>query len=123
VVTSVAGVLFRTAADPASPLNPFSEESRPVREEAQALFGRIFEESDAKAPARLAAEPPELLGMYHMGVTLFWIHDTSPGAERTRRVVENTVDLVVKLVSLSRLPPLRPLVTRTLRLMAEIKQA
>lgn len=33
-----AGVLLRTTADPASPLNPFRSESRPVREEATALF-------------------------------------------------------------------------------------
>ena len=28
-----SGILFKTAADPESPLNPFGEESRPVREE------------------------------------------------------------------------------------------
>ena len=62
---------------------------------------------------------PDLLWTYHMGIILYWIHDDSPEAERTRRLTEQTVELVVRLVSLSRLPPLRPLVTRTLRLLAE----
>ena len=35
-----AGVLFRSAADPRSPLNPFSAESLPVRQEATELLPR-----------------------------------------------------------------------------------
>ena len=38
-----AGVLFRTAADPRSPLNPFSAESRPVRRESTELAERTVE--------------------------------------------------------------------------------
>jgi AcrR family transcriptional regulator len=116
-----AGVLFRSAADPRSPLNPFSEASRPVREEATELFGRVFRESTAKASKPLAAELPRLLWIYHMGIILYWIHDDSPGAERTYRLMERTTSLVVKLVGLSRLPPLRPLVTRTLGLLRELR--
>lgn len=116
-----AGVLFRSAADPRSPLNPFSEESRPVRAEATGLFRRVFEGSRAKASPRLASELPDLLWTYHMGIILYWIHDDSPGARRTYRVMEKTVALVVKLVSLSRLPPLRPLVTRTLDLLHDLR--
>ncbi len=113
-----AGVLFRSAADPHSPLNPFSEASGPVRRQAIELFGRVFRESNAKAPRKLADELPELLWTYHMGIILFWIHDDSPKAARTQRMVDETIDLIVKLVAISRLPPLRPVVTRTLRLVA-----
>jgi len=117
-----AGILFRSAADPHSPLNPFSEESRPVREEATSLFGRVFHESRAKASRQLAAELPELLWTYHMGVILYWIHDDSPGAERSYRLIEKTTPLVVKLVALSRLPPFRPVVTRTLGLLRDLRE-
>lgn len=116
-----AGVLFRSAADPQSPLNPFSRESQPVRREATELFAKVFRESNAKVPRRLAAELPELLWTYHMGIILYWIHDDSPGAERTQRLVAETIDLIVKLVAISRLPPLRPVVTRTLRLLATVR--
>ena len=56
-----------------------------------------------------------------MGVTLYWIHDTSPACAKTVQLVERTVDLVALLLSLSRLPPLRPLVRSMLRLAAELR--
>lgn len=116
-----AGVLFRSAADPKSPLNPFSPASGPVRREATDLFGRVFKESNAKVPGRLAQDLPELLWTYHMGIILYWIHDDSPGAERTQRLVGETIDLIVKLVAISRIPPLRPVITRALRLVATVR--
>src|SRR6266700_4298705 len=36
-----AGKLFKTAADPHSPLNPFSDESDPVRQESIAVFADV----------------------------------------------------------------------------------
>jgi hypothetical protein len=35
--------------------------------------------------------------------------------------MEETIDVIVKLVALSRLPPLRPVITRALRLVAVVK--
>ena len=116
-----AGVLFKTAADPHSPLNPFSEASREVRQEATALFARVVDESNAKVPGRLAAELPDLLWTYHMGIILFWIYDHSPDRVRSRRLTEQTVDLVVKMISMSRLPLMRPLVSKALRMTAELR--
>jgi Tetracyclin repressor-like, C-terminal domain len=40
---------------------------------------------------------------------LFWVHDRSPDAARTRLLVDRTVPIVARLVRLSRLPLLRPL--------------
>jgi hypothetical protein len=54
-----------------------------------------------------------------MGVILYWIHDVSPGCARTYRMVDRSVDLIARLVALSRLPPLRPLVRAALRFTAE----
>jgi len=111
-----AGVLFKSAADPASPLNPFSVESAPLRAEATALFAVVVEGSRLRLGRELRAALPGLLWTYHMGVVLFWIHDVSPGCRRTYRLVERSVDLVARLVALSRLPPLRPLTRAALRL-------
>jgi AcrR family transcriptional regulator len=116
-----AGVLFKTAADPASPLNPFSAESRPLREEATALFERVIAGSQLRTGAQLRAELPALLWTYEMGIILYWIHDASPACVKTVRLVERTVDLVALLLSLSRLPPLRLLVRSMLRLAAELR--
>ena len=115
-----AGVLFRTAADPQSPLHPLSPESGPVRDEAIALFAETLDGSTSRVPSDLRAELPRLLWLYHMGVVLFWIHDSSPRQQRTRRLVDGTVSLIASLVALSANPLLRPLRKRALTLLREI---
>ena len=116
-----AGVLFRTAADPASPLHPLSAESAPVREQATALFAETVEGAAARIPDDLRAELPRLLWLYHMGVILFWIHDTSPRRARSRRLVDLSVELIVRLISLAGNPLLKPMRRGMLRLIAETK--
>jgi AcrR family transcriptional regulator len=118
----LSGVLFRTAADPRDPLSPFSDESRPLRERSTSLFAEVLEGSDLKIRnRRLKAELPNLLWMYHLGIVLFWIYDDSPGCVRTHRLIDRTVTLVVRLITLARLPLLRPLVDTVLELMEELR--
>ena len=114
-----AGVLFKTAADPSSPLNPFSDDSTEVRDDAIALFAEMVD--GIKAPADLKAELPWLLWVYHMGVILFWIHDRSPGCERSYRLATRTSEIVARLVGLASAPLMRPLRRATLRLLSEIR--
>src|SRR5262249_40724372 len=63
-----AGVLFKTAADPGSPLNPFSAQSAPVREESTRLFAEVVDGSDARVHKDIREELPRLLWVYHMGI-------------------------------------------------------
>src|SRR4026207_36460 len=78
-----AGVLFKTAAHPESPLNPFSDESDPVREASIELFAKVIEGTKSRIPKELKAELPYLLWIYQMGIVLFWIHDPSRNHRRT----------------------------------------
>jgi AcrR family transcriptional regulator len=116
-----SGLLFKTAADPRSPLNPFSDASRPVRAEATALFAEVVRGAKERVPADLEAELPNLLWTYHMGIVLFWIHDSSPGRRRTRKLIGGTVDLVVRLISLAGLPLMGPVRRSVLRLLADVE--
>jgi AcrR family transcriptional regulator len=116
-----AGQLFKTAANPESPLNPFAEESDPVRRDSIELFDRVVEGSKARIPKDLRAELPYLLWVYHMGIILFWIHDPSPKHRRTYRLIDHTVDLLDKLISLASNPFMRPLRKQALRLLDEIR--
>lgn len=118
-----AGVLFKTAARPESPLNPFSDESDPVREQSIALFARVLEGTKARIPRDLKAELPYLLWVYQMGIVLFWIHDPSRGHRRTYRLIDHTVDLLDKLIHLASNPFMRPLRKQALRLVEEIREA
>jgi AcrR family transcriptional regulator len=118
-----AGALFKTAADPESPLNPFSSASEIVRQASIQLFQNVIEHSKTRVPRDLQTELPYLLWLYHMGIILFWIHDSSPQRVRTYRLIDHTVELVDKLISLASNPLLRPLRKRALRLVAELREA
>jgi len=117
-----AGKLFKTAADPQSPLNPFSDESDPVRQQSIALFAEVVEGSDTKVPKELMAELPFMLWLYHMGLTLFWIHDSSPDRKRTYRLVDRTVDILVRLIGLASNPLMKPLRKSAIRLIEELRE-
>jgi AcrR family transcriptional regulator len=103
-----AGRFFAVAAEPTSPLNPFSAESAPARETSTNIFREVVAGSDVRGDARVLAELPELLWLAHMGVVLHWVHDRSPGQRRTALLVRRAVPLLERLVRLSRLRPLRP---------------
>jgi AcrR family transcriptional regulator len=117
-----AGVLFQTAADPHSPLNPFAHTSAPVRRDSIKLFEQLVEQSKARIPNDLRAELPYLLWLYHMGIILFWIHDASRKRARTYRLIDQTVDLLDKLISLASNPLMRPLRKKALRLVVELRE-
>jgi AcrR family transcriptional regulator len=118
-----AGVLFKTAAHPESPLNPFAEETDPVRQASIELFEKVVEGTTARIPKDLRAELPYLLWVYQMGIVLFWIHDASPKHRRTYRLIDHTVDLLDKLIHLASNPLMRPLRKQALRLIDEIREA
>lgn len=102
-----AGTFFKTAADPRSPLSPFSDESRPARNASVEIFRRVVDGSDLKLPADLKAELPELLWLLQMGIVLFWVHDRSEELRRTRTLIDRAVPLVDRLLRLTRIPGVR----------------
>jgi AcrR family transcriptional regulator len=117
-----SGILFKSAADPDSPLNPFSAESDPVRRESTELFAEVIKGARLRVPEDLQVELPNLLWIFHMGIILFWIHDKSAGRARTHRLVEHTVEIVARLIMLASLPLMRPLRRTTLRLLASLRE-
>ena len=80
------------------------------RAKSIALFRQAVKLSRPQPPLAIRDDLPELLWLVHMGVTLFWIYDRSPGQRRSRRLVQNVAPLVAKLVILSRLPVVRNIV-------------
>lgn len=115
------GQFFRNAADPRSPLSPFSDRSTPAREASTELFRRAVEGSDLKVAPGLRQELPELLWLLHMGVVLFWVHDDSDGQRRTRALVAGLVPIVDRSIRLTRLPLVRGLVDDGLGLVRTLR--
>ncbi len=114
-----SGALFKTAADPDSPLSPFSADSGPTRDESKALFRSVVDGAGLRKRSPLHAKLHELLWLYQMGLILYWIHDRSPGQERSYRLVDRTVPIVCRLVRLASNPLLTPVVKPALALMEE----
>lgn len=113
---------FVNAADPDSPLSPFSEESTPARDASIGLMREVIADSDAKLDPDLRDDLPDLLWLYQMGMVLFWIHDRSRGQKRSRMLVERTVPLVARLVGLSRLRVLRPVSREIVSLIRDLSK-
>jgi AcrR family transcriptional regulator len=106
-----AATLYKYAAEPASPLSPFSPQSSPARQASIALYREVVEGSKARMGANVRERLPELLWLYSLGITLYWVHDRSAGCERTYQLIDATVEVVGQLVSASRLPVLRKALT------------
>ncbi|MFE3260245.1 TetR/AcrR family transcriptional regulator [Nocardia sp. NPDC059229] len=114
------GKFFAIAAEPTSPLSPFSDESRPARQTSTAIMSDMVIGTDVKGDKRLMAELPNLLWLAHMGIVLFWVHDRSPDQERTRLLIRRAAPLVERIVALSRLRPLRPVLYPALDLIQDL---
>jgi AcrR family transcriptional regulator len=102
-----AATFYKHAAEPTSPLSPFSKQSSPTREASIALYREVIDGSDARVGGDLGDRLPELLWLASMGVVLYWVHDTSPDCARTYRLIDAAVPVIGRLVAASRIPVLR----------------
>lgn len=114
------GTEFVTVAiRPTSAASPFSAASRGAREASEQVFHQVVEGAAPAVPRHLRADLPELLWLAQLGITLFWVHDGSPGQRRTRALVDGVAPLVGRLVSLARLPVARRVTDDLLRLVRD----
>ncbi|AJE85150.1 TetR family transcriptional regulator [Streptomyces albus] len=105
-----AAQFFKNAADPDSPLSPFSAESEHAREAAIDVHRETLAGASAKVPAELAVILPELMWLSQMGLVLYWVFDRSEGHRRSRRLADRGARLTSRGVALARFRVLRPLV-------------
>ena len=117
---AVAGSIFSTVVDPSSPVNPFGAASKPLRDEVIQMYAEVVGGSDARIPADIGQELPLMLWLYQMAILYFWVWDRSLGRLRTLEVIDETTDLIVKLIGLANLPVLRGSRKRVLGLIKSI---
>jgi AcrR family transcriptional regulator len=116
-----AGKFFATAAQPDNPLSPLSDASLPARAAMLELYRRLISGSNVRVADELATVLPELLWLYQLGITLYWVHDTSPDVTRTQQLIDHTVPIIARLVRMSRLPVVRPLARQAADLVAMLR--
>jgi hypothetical protein len=118
---SFAATFYKHAAEPTSPLSPFSKESSAARDASIALYREVVEASSARIDREIRDELPELLWLYSLGIVLFWVHDTSRDRAKTYRLIDATVSLADRLVSLTRIPMLRGTMREVVAIIREIR--
>ncbi|HEX7203018.1 MAG TPA: TetR family transcriptional regulator [Arthrobacter sp.] len=110
-----------TAIRPTSPVNPFAAGSAAAREASLSIFRSAVEGARPAVPKKLRADLPELLWLGYMGVTLFWVYDTSEGQQRTRKLVDGGVPLIARVLSLARVPGVSKLLDDILSLSRSVR--
>lgn len=116
-----AGTFFQNAADPTSPLSPFSPESVSARNLSVDLWRQVITGSDTKIPKALQPDLPELLWLYFMGIVLYWVHDPTTNAARTKTLAQRTTPMIIRAIGLARLPVLRATLNDLIALINELK--
>ncbi|MGC4995656.1 MULTISPECIES: TetR/AcrR family transcriptional regulator [unclassified Streptomyces] len=101
---------FKNAADPDSPLSPFSPESEHAREQAISVHREVLAGSKSKVSPELRGALPELMWLSQMGLVLYWVFDRTENRERSYRLARRGARLTARGVALSRFRVLRPLV-------------
>lgn len=102
--------LARHIAVPGDPLSAFGPETADLRRRGIAMFADLCAPEKHKEPLRSLL--PLALWSLQMGVLLHFIHDDSPGAKRTHRLVDASAEFVPLAVKLAQLPGGRSVVAK-----------
>jgi AcrR family transcriptional regulator len=98
--------LFRYTGDPQHPLSVLGDGTRKNRQQSMSVFFAAI--ADERLPDDIRAILPSALWALHMGLILYFIYDLSPGQQRTRRLVDGVLTLVVRILALVKLSVLKP---------------
>ena len=113
----ILGALFRYAGEPAHPLSALGPATRANREQALATFALAIQ--NEKLPDDIRAALPVLLWAAHMAILLYFIYDEPLEQSGTRKLVDGVVSLIASLLSLIRMPLLKPFSGRLTSLLVD----
>ncbi|MFD6176673.1 MULTISPECIES: TetR/AcrR family transcriptional regulator [unclassified Isoptericola] len=102
--------LVAVAIRPGAAESPFSSASAETARLSRSLHEQVVAGATTRVPAAVREELPRLLWLAWLGVTLFWVHDGSPGQRRARALVDGAAPLIARLVRVAGLPGVRSVV-------------
>ncbi len=89
----IGAVIFR-ALQPRSKLSPLSLESQEIRLKYLAFIREVLTEAaDRKELPPLGETGAYGFGLFYLGIVAFWLHDPSPGKERTLALLDRSLAL------------------------------
>jgi AcrR family transcriptional regulator len=100
------GTLFRYTGEPDHPLSVLGPGTKANREQSIAVFALAVGEE--RLPEDVRTVLPTALWALHMAILLYFIYDDSPYQERTRKLADGLLQLLVRLLSLMKSPLLKP---------------
>lgn len=100
------GALFRYAGEPQHPLSVFGSATQVNRQQSFAVFRLAI--GDEHLSEDIRGVLPVALWALSMGFLLYFIYDDTPQQERTHRLVDGTLELFVRLLSLVNSPVFKP---------------
>jgi AcrR family transcriptional regulator len=100
------GALFRYTGEPHHPLSVLGEGTRKNRQQSMAVFHTAL--GNERLPDDIRTVLPSALWALHMGIILYFIYDESPEQERTRRLVDGVLTLIVRVLAVVQFPLLKP---------------
>lgn len=116
-----AGEFVAAAMSPKSDINPLSTDSTPARDITESLFAHAVAGAKHALPADMADRLPAALFLGHLLLALYWAYDTSPGQQRTRRLLDGGLRLLGLALPLTRLPLMRRPLRELLDLIGEVR--
>lgn len=119
----LVSVLSREATNLAGPLSPFSPHTQSIREQEIALFSAALAGSDLRVSKTLRPHVASLLWLMQLGIVLFWSNDTSGKCERTMKLVDLSLELLVPLLRATTLPFMGPMVQSAVRLIEVVEKS
>ena len=98
--------LSRTVGDAKSSVSVFSAQTRHIRERAIGIMRQAVSVSEVPEELRELSA----LGLWTLllAILVYFIHDDSPRQERTRRLIDQAIDLVLPIAPLLGMPQILP---------------
>ncbi len=93
--------LINTTSNLSHPLSPFGKELQNCQEGAIAMFKTALKEH-SKSDDYLNAVA-FMYWFYYLGVCLCWANDSSPNSKNTKKLIDLTYPLTLKLISITKL--------------------
>jgi AcrR family transcriptional regulator len=109
--------LFRYTGEPRHPLSVLGDGTRKNRQQSMSVFLTAI--GDERLPDDIRTILPAALWALHMGIILYFIYDESAEQQRTRRLVDGVLTLLVRLLALVGLAVLKPVRGSLLRLLRD----
>jgi AcrR family transcriptional regulator len=111
------GVVFRYTGEPDHALSCLGRGTVEIRRRAIAVFQQAI--AVERLPKDLTQLLPLALWSLQMGLLVMFLYDTSPDQARTRKMADGCLALTLKLLTLAKLPVLKPIRSRILALLRD----